>query len=186
MGFTAGRGRSIGAPGATLLALAVLCVALQFVGMLAIPAEHSLAWVRRLIFLSTTVTALGVAIYFRRILGAWLLAAGIALNLLPIIAHGGVMPIAWETVRDSGDFPQVTGDMVGTQLPGSKDILLLREDIRFELLSDRFALDAPLTKPHIYSLGDFVIFAGLVVGTLELAAWAVLGTLPGARVRVGA
>jgi hypothetical protein len=146
-----------------------------------IPVDHDLAWARRAIFLSTTVVAFAVAFRFRCLLGAWLVAAGIALNLAPIIAHGGLMPIAWETVRDSGYFPTITVEQVGGELPGSKDILLLRDDIRFAALSDRYALDAPLTSPHIYSPGDFVLFAGLVLGVIEIIAWAVLGALPAGR-----
>ena len=88
------------------------------------------------------------------------------------------MPIAWETVRDSGYFPEITADQIGTEMSGSKDIMLLREDIRFAALSDRFPVDAPLHSPNIYSLGDFVLFGGLVLAAGEILAWAVSGSLP--------
>ena len=169
-----------GTSGVVLFVAAGVCLALQLVGMSIIPVDHEFAWARRGIFLVTTLVVFAFAFRFRYLLGAWLVAVGIALNLLPIIAHGGLMPIAWETVRDSGYFPEITEDQVGSEMPGSKDILLMRDDIRFAALSDRFPVDAPLNAPNIYSLGDFVLFAGLAVAAMEILAWVVVGVLPSA------
>ncbi len=47
-----------------------------------------------------------------------------------------------------------------------KDILLRRADIHFYALSDRYTVDAPFYGKNIYSLGDFVLFAG---GALVIA-----------------
>lgn len=115
---------------------------------------------RRGIFFVTTPVLIGIALCFRRFVGAWFIAAGIALNFLPIAAHGGLMPVSYAIVRDSGAFPEITEAEIGRQLHNGKDILLLREDIHFFPLSDRFTVDAPLYGTNIYSLGDFVLFGG--------------------------
>lgn len=115
---------------------------------------------RRGIFFFTTPVLIGIALCFRRFAGAWFIAAGIALNFVPIAAHGGLMPVSYAIVRDSGAFPEITEAEIGRQLHNGKDILLLREDIHFFPLSDRFTVDAPLYGKNIYSLGDFVLFGG--------------------------
>jgi hypothetical protein len=52
-------------------------------------------------------------------------------------------------------------------------VLLAKGDIRFEPLSDRYVLTLPGYGTNIYSLGDFVLFAG--VGLVGLhAAWEAL------------
>lgn len=116
--------------------------------------------VRRGIFFATTPLLIGIALCFRRYAGAWLVAAGIFLNFLPIAAHGGLMPVSYTIVRDSGAFPEISEADIGRQLHNGKDILLRRRDIRFYALSDRYTVDAPLYGKNIYSLGDFVLFAG--------------------------
>lgn len=115
---------------------------------------------RRSIFFVTTPILIAVALMFRRYYGAWLIAAGISLNFLPILAHGGLMPVSYTIVRDSGAFPETTEAQIGEQLHNGKDILLRRDDIHFYPLSDKYTVDAPLYGVNIYSLGDFVLFAG--------------------------
>jgi hypothetical protein len=76
-------------------------------------------------------------------------------------AHGGAMPIDFEILQRSGAFPEVTEADIGRQTNHGKDIVLRREDIRFFWLSDRYIVDLPVYGTNIYSLGDFVLFAGL-------------------------
>lgn len=116
---------------------------------------------RRVIFFGTTVVLVLLALYFRRFIGAWLVAAGILMNLVPMAAHGGAMPIDYAILERSGAFPDVTEADIGSQTNHGKDIVLRREDIRFFALSDRFVVDLPLYGTNIYSAGDFVLFAGV-------------------------
>jgi hypothetical protein len=125
---------------------------------------------RRLLFLVTTVALMALALRFRQYLGAWLIAAGIGLNLIPILAHGGLMPVSYHVVHESGYFPEITQDRIGHQLGNGKDILLDRSDIHFEVLSDRYAVSIPVYGGNIYSLGDFVLFAGFGLVLLQAAA----------------
>ncbi|MEO6397896.1 MAG: DUF5317 family protein, partial [Tepidiformaceae bacterium] len=82
------------------------------------------AGLRRTIFLVTTPMLIAIALGFRRYIGAWLIAAGILLNFLPIVAHGGLMPVSYQIVRNSGAFPEITEVDLGRQLYNGKDILL--------------------------------------------------------------
>jgi hypothetical protein len=151
--------------------------------MIMLPADGPSASLRPLLVVTTTLLAVAAAVRFRWLLGAWLMATGIALNLLPILANGGLMPVAWETVNESGEFPQITVAQVGGHVPGSKDILLPRDEIRLEPLTDRFVVDAPFLKTHVYSPGDFVLFTGIALAALELAAWIATGSLPANRLK---
>lgn len=134
--------------------------------------------VRRAMFLLTTLgvflVAIKIATMFRTLIGAWIVALGVLMNLLPMTAHFGLMPIASETLQESG-IHEVTADDIGKPLTLSKDIVLLREDIRFELLSDRYILTLPIIGPNVYSMGDFVLFAGLCLALVEAAVRTVRG-----------
>jgi hypothetical protein len=113
----------------------------------------------------------GIALLFRRFYGAWLIAAGISLNFLPMLAHGGLMPVSYTIVRDSGAFPDITEAQIGQQLHNGKDVLLRRDDIHFYVLSDRYTVDAPLYGKNIYSLGDFVLFGGGLLVVAQAGLW---------------
>ncbi len=139
------------------------------------------AGLRRAIFIVTTAVLLGVLWPFRRYAGAWLIGLGIVCNLLPIVAHGGLMPISYPVARDSGVFENLSEADIGHQFRGSKDIILRHEDIHFYLLADRYARDVPGYKPNVYSLGDFFLFGGLALAALQLiaeTAWAAIRRHP--------
>jgi hypothetical protein len=84
-----------------------------------------------------------MALRFRRFAGAWLVALGIALNLPPILAHGGLMPVAYDTVKASGLVVDLDETHIGQQIAGSKDIIVAERDIRFPLLADQFISRSP-------------------------------------------
>ncbi len=120
------------------------------------------AW-RRFLFFATTAILVLLALHFRRFWGAWLVAGGILLNLVPMAAHAGAMPIDYAVLESSGAFPEITRDDIGKQTNHGKDVVLEREDIHFFALSDRYVVDLPVYGPNIYSLGDFVLFAGVAL-----------------------
>ena len=89
------------------------------------------------------------------------------------------MPIDYEILAGSEAF-EVTEEDIGEQSNAGKDIVLRREDIHFFPLSDRYVVDLPGYGTNIYSLGDFVLFAGLGLIVVQ-AAWMLArpGTRPG-------
>ncbi len=119
--------------------------------------------VRRALFFATTAILVLLALRFRRFWGAWLVAAGILLNLIPMAAHGGAMPVDIAIVESSGAFPEVTREHLGSQTNHGKDVVLERDDIHFFALSDRYVVDLPGYGTNIYSLGDFVLIAGVAL-----------------------
>ncbi len=154
------------------LVLAAAVFVVQEIGISFIGRDGSGAWLRAGIFLVTTAVLIGMALHFRRFVGAWVIAIGIGMNLVPMALHGGVMPVSYEVIEASGAFPEITREDIGTQAGNSKDVILERRDVRAYWLSDRYFLEIPGYGPNIYSAGDFVAFGGLVVAVVEAAAMA--------------
>lgn len=105
----------------------------------------------------------------RRHAWIWLLAAGLFLNLLVIIANGGFMPLSTQTAAQLIPEHILQGIKIGSRLSaGSKDILLPPNAIVFPWLSDQF----PAWFPYrfVFSIGDILI---------ALGAFLLLGTQPG-------
>ncbi len=166
--------------GRELLALvsAIGLFTLQESAQTRIGPDSSLAWLRAAAFLAATILFIALALVLRRYVAAWVVAAGILMNFIPMAAHGGLMPIAYEVIAATGEFPEVTPAAIGSQVENSKDIVLWREDVRFFFLSDRFFVSVPGYGPNIYSLGDFVAFGGVALGVVELAFYTATGRLP--------
>jgi hypothetical protein len=142
------------------------------------PLDGTGGTLRRTLFFVTTIALAAMALHFRRYLGAWLVSAGIIMNLIPMAAHGGAMPIDFAIIERSGAFPEVTEADIGRQTEHGKDVVLRREDIRFYPLSDRFTVDLPLYGTNIYSAGDFVLFTGLGLVVIQAAIAAVRRSPP--------
>lgn len=96
----------------------------------------------------------------RKLPGMLILLLGTALNFTVITANGGFMPIS----------PQTAGHLVSQEVLmdfqpgdrfGTKDILLLPQDTRFEWLADRFLPPAWSAYQVAFSLGDVLIAIGI-------------------------
>jgi len=113
---------------------------------------------------------LAIALRNLRAAGMAFAAAGLAMNLAVIVANGGLMPIAPETVRMAGREAWKVGDgSPGTRVLQSKDVIRAREDTWLEPLADRFWTGLPGRLGVIFSAGDVVLLAGvctLVVRTM--------------------
>jgi len=163
------------------LAAAVVIYAIQEIGISHLERAGWQADLRRFIFFSTTGAVILLALHFRRYAGAWLIALGIAMNFVPMAAHGGLMPVAFEVIEESGEFPEITPADIGRQLENSKDIVLWREDIHFYRLSDRHHVVLPVYGGTIYSRGDFVAFVGVLAGATQALLAIFFPVLGGSR-----
>ncbi|MBK9613055.1 DUF5317 family protein [Candidatus Amarobacter glycogenicus] len=157
-----------------VLAIAALIFVAQQVAISSLGTDGSSGIFRQVLFFTTTVALALLALKLRRYWGAWLVALGILLNLVPMAAHRGSMPIDYAVIERSGAFPEVTRDDIGRQTNHGKDIVLERDDIHFFALSDRYVITLPVYGPNIYSLGDFVLFAGLGAVVTQAVAMAVV------------
>jgi hypothetical protein len=95
-----------------------------------------------------------------RLSGVWLLALGLALNLLVIALNGGFMPISPQTASGLASQEVVQSIPLGSRIGFSKDILLLPSNTRLAWLSDDFLLPKGLPYQAAFSLGDVVIAVG--------------------------
>lgn len=132
---------------------------------------------RQVLFFSSTLALAALAVWFRRFWGAWLVALGILMNLGPMAMHKGSMPIDYGIIERSGAFPEVTRNDIGKQTNHGKDVVLEREDIHLFWLSDRYVVDVPSYGTNIYSLGDFVLLAGVGGVVVQAAGMGVRGFL---------
>jgi hypothetical protein len=102
------------------------------------------------------VASYGLGAYFvfvnRRIPGLWLIAAGGALNFAAIAANGGVMPASRDALARAGIEPS-HGFANSTALAHPK----------LQFLGDVFAVPGPWPIGNVFSVGDLVLVAGLMV-----------------------
>ena len=91
----------------------------------------------------------------------WLLGIGLLLNMVVIVANGGLMPITPETVAHLSKAEPGFIWQVGERLGTGKDIVLNAEATRLWFLSDRFLLlPDDLGYQVAFSIGDVVIACG--------------------------
>lgn len=99
--------------------------------------------------------------------GMWLILAGLVLNLVAMGANGGLMPTDAAAVEAVG--VHSVGDLrVGEPIPGTKNILMERGEIRFRALSDAIILPFPRPLTRAVSPGDVLILSGMVLTFVEL------------------
>lgn len=157
-----------------VLASAAVIFVAQQLAISSLDPDGATGIIRQALFFSTTVVLALLALKLRRYWGAWLVALGIVLNLVPMAAHRGSMPIDYAIIERSGEFPEVTRDDIGKQTNHGKDVILEREDIHFFVLSDRYVISVPIYGANIYSLGDFVLFAGVGAVVVQVVVGAAI------------
>jgi hypothetical protein len=122
----------------------------------------------RVLLPATMAGLLPLAWLGRRLLGVRVMAAGLLLNLAAILANGGLMPIAPETVQAVAGTEELAQYQPGQRLPTSKDVLLAKGDTRLQALSDHVVLPLPGWFHKAASPGDLVIVLGIVVVVTQL------------------
>jgi hypothetical protein len=152
------------APIAFVLQLLVVYGVEPFSSQLAIP-----------LIVGSHAALLAIALRNVRAAGMVIAALGLAMNLTVIVANGGLMPIAPETIRMAGREAWKVGDgSPGTRVAHSKDIVIAREDTWLEPLSDRYWTGLPGRLSVIFSVGDVVLLVGvftLIVRTMTATSF---------------
>ena len=125
------------------------------------------AVLRRFIFPSSYVLLLAFVVLNRRRIGFLVIGAGMLLNFLAIVSNGGLMPVTPANAEKAGMGYKIAGVELGEAIPRSKNVLLEDSDTHLCWLSDRFTWisDSPFA---VFSIGDIVIAAGLIVVLVEL------------------
>lgn len=116
----------------------------------------------QLVAASLVISQLGLLAFCLRnwrATGMPLLALGLLLNLVVILANGGFMPISIETVAQLVPADVVARLPVGERLGVTKDILLAPEAIVFPWLADRFV--PPVWFPYRFAFSAGDVFIGL-------------------------
>jgi len=113
-----------------------------------------------------------VSSYLILILMAWsnhslpgvnLILVGIALNFLVIVANGGFMPVAPQTLIRGGHTHLVAALESGARVSRSKDVLLWPEQTKLWFLSDIFVIPERYPLAGSFSLGDVLIASGAFI-----------------------
>ncbi len=121
-------------------------------------------------FLTGSLLVLIVFAWFNiRKPGFAFLALGLMLNCAAIIANGGWMPIAPETIQrmDPGLAPQYYP--TGQRLGFTKDWIFPAEAIVLPILSDRLTLPGWIGYPVAFSIGDVFIALGAFLFMVSLS-----------------
>jgi hypothetical protein len=94
----------------------------------------------------------------RRLVGLWIVALGAGLNLLAIVANGGVMPADADALEQAGR-PVESDEFENSAV---------LEDPKLLFLGDVFAVPDEVPLANVFSIGDVLIVAGAVVTLHEL------------------
>jgi hypothetical protein len=89
-----------------------------------------------------------------------LLALGIVLNGVVILANGGFMPVTPEALARAGHSEVVLELERGLRVVGSKDVVLNRNDTNLWPLSDIFVIPKRFPLAGSFSIGDALIISG--------------------------
>ncbi|MFI5225576.1 MAG: DUF5317 domain-containing protein [Candidatus Limnocylindrales bacterium] len=134
--------------------LAFAAVVVQLVLFLPLVAD-ALAGAQTLaigLYVGTTAVVLGVVVRNIRLTGLPIVALGACLNLVAILANGGVMPATPEALAAAG---------LGPETNAAFDTRVV--DPALPWLVDRFALPSWLPLANVFSVGDVLIGIGIAV-----------------------
>jgi hypothetical protein len=143
--------------------LALLALALQWPLLRAPAGPTQNLVVQQALFLFSHLLLLVFVWRNRRLPGILIVGLGVVCNLLVILANGGLMPIAPETLVRINPDSTLGWWSTGTHYGYSKDIILVQARTRLWLLSDTLVLPPPFPWPTAFSLGDLAIAAGIVL-----------------------
>jgi hypothetical protein len=143
--------------------LALLALALQYPLLRAPSGPPQQVALQKALFLFSHLLLLAFVWRNRRLTGMQIVGLGVLCNLSVILANGGWMPIAPETLVRINPGSSLEQWPVGFHYGYSKDLILSHTDTFLWGLSDWLALPPPFPWPTAFSLGDLLIAAGIIV-----------------------
>jgi hypothetical protein len=141
------------------LALVAVGLQLPLLRSPAGPAED-LHW-QQALFLASYALLLAFVWRNRRLPGMLVVGLGVTLNLAVILANGGWMPVAPETLAGINPGTPLDAWALGGHYGYSKDLIRLQAETRLWLLSDILVLPPPFPWPTAFCAGDLSIAAGI-------------------------
>ena len=143
--------------------LALLALALQWPLLRAPAGPVQRIGVQQALFLLSHLLLLGLVWRNRQLSGIRIVGLGVVCNLLVIAVNGGLMPITPEALVRINPGSTLAQWPISAHYGYSKDIILLKENVRLWALSDVLVIPPPFPRPTAFSLGDLLIAVGIVV-----------------------
>lgn len=112
-------------------------------------------------FVASHTLVLAVALANWRLPGLKVASLGAALNLIALLANGGLMPVSPEARVAIGHQVAVDSLALGTAIMGSKGIVLPTDQANLWFLTDIFLLPPPFPIPAVFSIGDLAVAMGV-------------------------
>ncbi len=138
-----------------LLAAIFLVFIVQFAWVVFSPVTST----HRIIFLNLSYAGfISIFLVNRHLPGARWAAFGVLLNLIVMLANGGLMPVSPENIQEI--IPSWTVE-IGARPPASKNIVLDPDDTRLYFLSDCIRIDIP-GRCSAIAIGDIFIILGVI------------------------
>jgi len=98
-----------------------------------------------------------VSWYNKDLKGIKLIALGIGLNFIVIVANSGQMPVLLASLYKAGLYDFVQTIKEGTYVTHT----LITDKTLFKFLADVIPLSSPFPDPSVVSIGDFLMFYGV-------------------------
>ncbi len=98
-----------------------------------------------------------VSWYNKDLKGIKLIALGIGLNFIVIVANSGQMPVLLASLYKAGLYDFVQTLKEGTYVTHT----LITDKTLFKFLADVIPLSSPFPDPSVVSIGDFLMFYGV-------------------------
>lgn len=143
--------------------LALVALVLQWPLLRAPKGPVQSVGVQQVLFLLSYPFLLAFVWRNRHMAGIQIVGLGVICNLLVIIVNGGLMPITTETLLQINPGSTLEQWPVGTHYGYSKDIILLRDQVKLWALSDILVAPPWWPYPAAFSVGDVLIAAGIIV-----------------------
>lgn len=143
--------------------LVLLALALQLPLLRAPAGPRQQIAVQQGLFLASHLLLLAFVALNWRSAAVRIIGLGVACNLAAVVANGGLMPATPETLAQINPGSSLAQFPIGAHYGYSKDIILPRQGTALWLLSDILVLPPPFPWPAVFSVGDLIIAAGVVV-----------------------